>query len=152
MGWETLAFVALEGLSARETMKSAKKEAKAVVAEGNINMKNKAKEVARKTASLTTSFLSSGLAFEGTPQNVVNSVFDSGIEDLELMATNYNTKSKNIISSARTEALSGLASSFMGASFGSDIGSSIGNPFGGQGGLMRLWDTGDYGFIGPLKE
>ena len=76
---------------------------------GELETKNKAKEVARKTGQVKTSFLQSGLTLEGTPETSLAGIFDAGLEDIKLIKSNTDTQAKNIISAARTNAILGLA-------------------------------------------
>lgn len=126
MGIETIAFLALSAVSASMKMNDAKKQAEGVAREGELVAKEKAKEVRYKVARQTSSFLNSGLTLEGTPQDVIGETFSTGKEDIGNIQSNYNAKSKNIISSARTEAIGQIAGSFAGASLGGSAGSMFG--------------------------
>lgn len=112
----TAVMVGLSAVSAASQVSQAKKQAKATIAEGNIVAANKAKEVARKTAAQRVSFLNSGLTLEGTPMSVMESTFNTGLEDIGQISQNYNRIAKSQISAGRTSALSTMASSFAGAS------------------------------------
>jgi hypothetical protein len=149
MGLETAAFIGLSVFSGMQQVSAAKKEAKATISEGNIALKNKAKEVAQKAAAQRTSFLNSGLTLEGTPDNIISATFNTGLEDLNLMSSNYNTKAKSQISAGRSAALSSYASafsstalpSFQGSGFSANsIGQSIGD----------VWSSSPTGPYQPL--
>jgi len=111
MGFTAAASVGMSAYTAYETNKQGQADAKALIAEGNIVSKNKAKEIEYKAASQTVSFLNSGLTLDGTPRNVIDSTYKTGIQDLNQIRKNYNTGAKNIASKARTDALKGFASS-----------------------------------------
>lgn len=151
MGWETLAFVGLNAVKGEVAISNANKAAKATIQEGNIALANKSKDISRQAGALTNSFLSSGLTLDGTPRNSIDSIYDTGVDDLNQLSTNYNNKAKSQISAGRTAALEDLASGFGEAAF-SGGGSSITDAFGSQGGLSRLADTGSYNFVGPLES
>lgn len=127
MGLETALFIGLNLFSAASQQSAAKKQAKATIAEGNIVAANKAKEVARRAAAQQVSFLNSGLTLEGTPMNVIESTFNTGLEDINQIGANYNTAAKNQISAGRSAALSTLASSFSSVAMPSIGGSSAFN-------------------------
>lgn len=122
----TAIFVGLSAVSAMSQVSAAKQQAKATIAEGNIVAANKAKQVAQKTASQRVSFLNSGLTLEGTPMNVMESTFNTGLEDIGQISQNYNRTAKGQIAAGRSAAISSLASSFAGASMPS-VGGSVGN-------------------------
>lgn len=119
MGVETAIIIGLSAASAVGQISNAKREAKDVVKQGNLETANKAKQVIARTAAAQSSFLNSGLTLEGTPSGALNSMFDSGIADIQQIGSNYNSKAKSIISQGRTAALGTLAGAFAGASFGS---------------------------------
>ncbi len=120
MGIETaiILSVASTALQTFSTLSSAKKEAKATVAQGNIELANKAIDIRRKAASAQTSFLNSGLTLEGTPMAAISNIFGAGQQDIAQMSGLYNTKSKNIISSARSKAISDIAGKVSGFAAG----------------------------------
>ncbi len=130
MGWGTAIFAAASIASARSTTSAAKAEAKAVVQQGTLAAKNKALETVAGTARLRSSFLNSGLTLEGTPNAVINAAYTTGLEDIGQISKNANTKSKNIMSAARTKAITQLISAASGAAgssfgFGDSIQSGI---------------------------
>lgn len=115
MGIETILFAAFTGLKAISQMNAAKKQASAVVREGEIVAKEKAKEIRYKAARQTQSFLSSGLTLEGTAQDILGETYSTGIEDIENIRANYTTKSKSIFAEGRTKAIEGIVNDFGGA-------------------------------------
>lgn len=123
MGIETILFAAFTGLKAISQMNAAKKQAKQVVQEGEVVAKEKAKQVRYAAARQTSSFLNSGLTLEGTPSVVIGETFSTGLEDINQIRNNYNTKSKNLISAGRQEAISTIVGSFAGSSMGGSMGS-----------------------------
>lgn len=108
--WQALLFVALAGLQARQTIQQGKQEAKAVTQKAELDARNKALEIRRRTAALQSSFLSSGFEMEGTPISSITGVFDAGIADINQIGTNANIQSKNIMQNARSNALNNLLS------------------------------------------
>lgn len=138
MGWESAITTALSlagnFMKSSETNSNARQQANSIIEEGNINARNKAREIAAKAGTQRVSFLNSGIALEGTPMNVIDQTFTTGLEDIHRIESNYNTKAKGVISQARSSMLESLASGFGG--FGipgggdsgyslSDIGSGI---------------------------
>lgn len=119
MGVETAIIIGLSAASAVGQISNANREAKDTIKQGNLETQNKAKQIIARTAAAQSSFLTSGLTLEGTPSAALNSMFDSGLEDISQLGSNYNSKAKSIISQGRTAALGTLAGSFAGASFGS---------------------------------
>lgn len=142
----TAVYVALSVASAASQTSAAKKQANATVAEGEIVAKNKAKEIAKKAAVQKVSFLNSGLTLEGTPMNVIESTFNTGLEDINLITSNYNAKAKSQMSAGRTAALSSLASGFSGASIGGDMGGSFASSSKIGAGLTSAYNGTGYGF------
>lgn len=117
----TIAFVALSVVKGATEMSAARNEAKATIAEGNIAAGNKAKQVAAAAATQRVSFLQSGLTLEGTPMNIIESTFNTGIKDINQIRSNYDHRAKNQITAGRTAFISSLASGFAGASMGSGM-------------------------------
>ena len=124
MGWETALFAVASVASARSTTSAGKSEANAIVQQGTLQAKNKATETIAAGAKLRSSFINSGLVLdgEGTPAAVVNGAYMTGLEDINQIASNANTKSKNVMSAARTKAITGLISAASGAWSGSSLG------------------------------
>lgn len=124
MGIETALFAAASIASARASTSAAKSEANAIVRNGTISARNKATETIAGAANLTSSFINSGLVIDGTgtPFAVVNGAYQTGLEDIGQIAENANTKSKNVMSAARTKAITGLISAASGAIGGSSLG------------------------------
>lgn len=146
----TAIFVGLSAVSAVSQVSAAKQQAKSTIAEGNIVAANKAKEVARKTASQRVSFLNSGLTLEGTPMNAMESTFNTGLEDIGQISQNYNRTAKGQIAAGRSAAISTMASAFARASMPSMGSATFGtNSFGG---LNQAIGSGfDSQAIGPFQ-
>ena len=137
MGIETLLIVGLAAASAASSMSNAKDEAKSVVEQANIDAKNSSKKTILKAAQQRSSFLNSGLLLEGTPLAAIDDTFNIGIQDIDQITSNANAKSKNIVSSARTEALTSLAGTAMGSvGSGSLFGGSTSTASGASGGMF----------------
>ena len=136
MGVETMALIAIGSsvASGASGISGANKEAKSMVAEGNIVTANKAKEIKYKASSQKVSFLNSGLALDGTPAAVIAETFKTGLEDVGQIQSNYNRGAKNVVNKARTQALTKLASSF--TSY------ATGNMMGDAGGMSSLAASG----------
>lgn len=115
--------MALSTISAASSMNQAGKQAKAVVAQGNVALAEKAKSIRYAAAKQTTSFLNSGLTLEGTPNTVIGETFDTGLLDLKNMSAGYNSQAKNIIGQARADAIGKIASGFGSAAMGGSMGS-----------------------------
>lgn len=118
VGWEaalsTVADLAGSLIKSHTEQSNAKAQADSIIAEGNIQTKNKAREVMARAGAQRVSFLNSGLTLEGTPTNVIDQTFKTGLEDINQIGANYNNKAKTVVSAARTSAISGLASSLGG--------------------------------------
>jgi hypothetical protein len=132
MGIETIAMLGLSAISGIGQMKQAKNEAKTVVREADIAATNRAKQIKAQAGAAKTSFLQSGLLLEGTPQAAIDSIFNTGLEDLNLIRNNANTRAKGIMSSARNNFMSSMitssgASTMMG-DFASGFSSGFSNP------------------------
>jgi len=148
VGYATIALTALQfissGIQAQQQQKQAKAQANATIAQGNIDLQNKAQEVARKVATQKVSFLNSGLTLAGTPQNALNSIYNTGMADLNQLGSNYNAQAKNQIQAGRTAAINSLASSFGNFAVGQIGSGSFGSMFGGSplGNLNQVNNSG----------
>lgn len=99
------ASIGLGAIKAANEMTAAKKTAKMTVAQGKLAAENKAKTVLATAARQKVSFLSSGLALEGTPMAVLSSTYETGKADINQIIQNANTSAKNTMSQARSSAL-----------------------------------------------
>ena len=144
MGIAAAALVGASVYSAYSGMQNAKKQSKALAEQGALEAENKATQVKAMAASQKTSYLSSGLELEGTPMAVLGSTYATGQKDIAQIISNYNTQSKNIMSEARTKALTSLAS--MGGTLysgGAGGGSSTSNTMSStSGGSVSGWRKG----------
>lgn len=118
MGFETLILIGGTLLSAAGKASAAQSKAQAVVDQANLASKNKAKEVARKVGKQRVSFLGSGFTLDGTPSDVIEGTFETGVEDLNQIKSNADRQSKGIINAARFDIISSFATAAAGASFG----------------------------------
>ncbi len=126
MGIETILFAAFTGLKAISQMNQAKSKARSIVAEGNLAAKEQAKKTRYAAATQRTNFLNSGITLDGTPTDVMDETFKTGLEDVNNIASGYNRKAKNAISEGRSAAIDTITSAFAGASLG---GGSMGSMF-----------------------
>lgn len=131
-------------LGARSANKQAQANADAAIQQGNLELAKMEKQgKALKKATLSqigsqkTSFLSSGLSLDGTPSDVMGETYEYGIEDLMDLNTDirtissaYNQKSKNYITSGRSEAMNKLASGVSSAAMMGFGGGYLDNGFG----------------------
>lgn len=76
---------------------NAKNQAQANLDAANLASKEKAKQIRYAAARQTTSFLSSGLTLEGTPDAVIGETYSTGLEDLNQISKNANTTNSNLI-------------------------------------------------------
>lgn len=152
MGIETLLIAGAVGAMGASGISQANKQAKNIVAEGNIVAKNKADEVTRRADRTTMSFLNSGFGLRGTPESSVMSIFDVGIQDVDAIKSNYNRAAKKTVFDARTKALKDMLN--MGTSALGGMGgmsSMAGNASGfqyGVGGTGRIPTGGFAGATG----
>lgn len=131
------------------TMHQANKDAKANAQEGNIAGANLEKQIHNKAANQTISLLQSGIVVDGsandTPATVINETYKTGKEDLDRLNSNFNTKSKNIVSQARMKVIKSFSDAVTGAFTG---GAGGGNQFSGSGGAEAMQSYSSYGNTG----
>jgi len=113
-------------LSARSQAKTAKAEARQVVAQGALDAANQAKATRIKAARIKSSFLQSGLELEGTPIAAINDTFTTGLADTNQIVSNANMRSRNIMQTAKSAAIGSLVSSIGMAAMGGGFGGSAG--------------------------
>lgn len=138
MGWATVALSVFQAVSsissankeAKQVASNASAQAQAVVEQGNLASKEKAKEIRARVARQTNSFLNSGLTLEGTPGLAIDQTYSTGLEDLNQIAKNSNITARNItsqgkyqagaaISNGRSKAIEAMAGGFSNTDFGS---------------------------------
>lgn len=118
MGIETAIIVGLAAASAAAAIQQGRKEAKAVTRQAAAETLQQAKKTQLQTSKAKVSFINSGLTLEGTPQLSLEGILNAGMEDINMIAANANTRSKNIMAKARTDAILGLAKTGVGAAMG----------------------------------
>lgn len=133
MGIETAIIIGLTAASVAADMSQARKDAKAVTKKASAEALTKAKQTQMQTSKAKVSFLNSGFTLEGTPELSLQGILNAGMEDINMIASNANTQSKNIISKARTDALKSIAKAGASAYKGGMSG-------GGDSGL-QAWDS-----------
>jgi vacuolar-type H+-ATPase subunit H len=153
MGLETIvfagltAFKAISGISAankqaKQVTRQGEIDAKATIDAGNLQSREKALQIKRNAARQTSSFLQSGIELGDTAGLAINDIFATGIDDVNQIGVNANTRannyisnanaqSKQLISDARTAAIGDIASGSAGSSFG-DFGMDFTVPFTGS--------------------
>lgn len=124
MGVATAVIAGLNVASAIGNYNQSKSEAKQMAKAGAIVAEKRADDIMKLASRQRVSYLSAGLELEGTPQNVINDTYETGIADVNDIIGTYNQKSKNIMTAARANLLGGLAKA--GASAFAGGGSSSG--------------------------
>lgn len=109
MGVETAVIAGLSVASAIGNYNQSKSESRQTAKEGVIAAQNRADEIKKLASRQRVSYLQAGLELEGTPQNVINDTYETGIADVNNIIGAYNQKSKNIMTKARADLLGGLA-------------------------------------------
>jgi len=93
---------------------NAEDQANAAKREGRQQQALSAKRTRARAASQRTSFLSSGLTLEGTPQNVLDETYTMGIQDVVAIKEFYDTKAHDAKVAGRMAIIQGIAGSAQG--------------------------------------
>ena len=127
--------------------KSAKSSIKALEKEAYQKMAERRKEIQRLVAEQKIGYGSAGVELEGTPQTVIQDTYNIGIQDINAIASSYNTAIRN----ATKQAKAGLLGSIVGAGVqGYSIYNKLNNPLKvNEGGTTRsdgsifsdIWNT-----------
>lgn len=142
MGVETAVIAGLSVASAIGNYNQSKSESRQTAKEGVIAAQNRADEIKKLASRQRISYLQAGLELEGTPQNVIDDTYETGIADVNNIIGAYNQKSKNIMTKARADLLGGLAKAGASAFAG---GESSGGLFSGLSGISESgggWGSG----------
>jgi len=135
---------AMSAMSAAESYKQSKRQAKATAQEGALKAAEREKQTRRLAASQKTSFLSSGISLTGEdsdlPNVVMQDTFATGLQDISLIKSNYNQQSKNIMGAARAK----LVSDIGGMALNIGMAGAMGG-MGGGGGTQSMSSIGDIG-------
>ncbi len=141
MGIEVAVMAALAASSIYSGVQKAKQEqknAEATALEGTLRVEQMGRQAeqmrlntARMAAKQKTSFLSSGVALEGSPFQVVSETYDLGMKDIKALGSDigrtaqlYDMRSASYMSSARSAVIGGLvnaASSVASVGYGSGM-------------------------------
>lgn len=112
MGIETAIVVGALGVAnSVGKYNQSKSAARQTAKEGAIEAENRKTEIQKLAATQRVSFLQAGVELEGTPQNVIQDTYNTGIADIQAVKSSYKQKVKNIMVAARSELIGGLASS-----------------------------------------
>lgn len=120
MSWVATAIIVgavSTGFKIHSEYEMAKSNARALEAEGNLRMEQRQERTKRMLASQKASFLSSGITLNGedTPIAVLGYTADTGIKDMGLIRSNYNSRIKNVWRQARSQMISDLGNFAMSA-------------------------------------
>lgn len=124
MGLETAALFALTAASAIGQESNANKQAKSITQAASQDALTSAQATVQKESKAKVSFLQSGFTLDGTPEMSLKGILNAGYQDVNNIAVNANSKSKNITAEARTKALMQLGQAGLSAGMGSSLGSS----------------------------
>lgn len=105
-------------MSGISTVKSAKAQAKAVEQQTQEKINERARTAKKLMSQQKTSFLKSGVYFNGTPEDVINETYNTSITDINTLKNNALTNIKNLQSQANagftTSIIKGVASAAFG--------------------------------------
>jgi len=107
----------LQTAGAVMSYKNSKAQAKATAEEGALKAAQRDRQTRQLAARQKTSFLNSGISLTGdgdVADVVMQDTYDTGIADINLIKSNYNTQSKNIMSAARSQFFSSMGSMVLG--------------------------------------
>lgn len=149
MGVATAVIAGLNVASAIGNYNQSKSEAKQTAKAGAIVAEKRADDIMKLASRQRVSYLSAGLELEGTPQNVINDTYDTGIADVNDIIGTYNQKSKNIMTAARAQLLGGLAKAGAGAMAG---GGSSGGLFSSLSGVSESGGGNAFGSINGVYQ
>lgn len=119
----------LQTAGAIQSYKNSKKQAKATAEEGALKAAQRDRQTRQLAAKQKTSFLNSGISLTGdgdVADVVMQDTYDTGIADINLIKSNYNTQSKNIMSQARSQFFSSMGSMVLSAAAIGSLGGGAG--------------------------
>jgi hypothetical protein len=90
---------------------ASKSEARRLKTEAEIKMKTRRKEIQKLIAEQKVGYGQAGVELEGTPQAIIQSTYNTGIEDINAIADSYNRTIKNTIVKAKANLLGSIAGS-----------------------------------------
>lgn len=126
MGVETFAILALTTAKGAMDVAQTKREAKGVTAEAKQQAEARARDAVRRGSAAKTSFLSSGFEIEGTPELSIGNILNAGLQDINTIGKNADTKSANMMSAARNKVYKDLLSFGMNSMMGGGGGPTAG--------------------------
>lgn len=127
MGIATAALLGLTAVGGLSGISDAKKNAKAIAAQGEQDALTSAQATQQKVSRAKVSFLNSGFTLEGTPMAALGGILNAGFQDVNNIAVNANSKAKNLVSAARTKAILGLGQAGLTAGIGAGLGAGLGD-------------------------
>lgn len=134
----------LQTAGAIQSYKNSKKQAKATAEEGALKAAQRDRQTRQLAARQKTSFLNSGISLTGdgdVADVVMQDTYDTGIADINLIKSNYNQQSKNIMSQARSQFFSSMGTMILSTA-------AIGSLGGGAGAAGKAGTAGSTGIGG----
>ena len=142
-----VAGAGLKVASSVSKYKSSKRQAKAVQEEGKIKAKQRSRSALKLASQQKSSFLHSGIALtgdEGTTGSLIGETYDEGLEDINLIKSNYGNRAKSILSKGRSDLIGGLGSAALQLAGGMANAGMMGG-----GGTPAVAGQGGYGAATP---
>lgn len=136
--------VLLQTAGAVMSYKNSKAQAKATAEEGALKAAQRDRQTRQLAARQKTSFLNSGISLTGdgdVADVVMQDTYDTGIADINLIKSNYNTQSKNIMSAARSQFFSSMGTMILSTA-------AMGSLGGGAGAAGKAGTAGSTGIGG----
>lgn len=118
---------------------AAKSSARAMKRQAEQEMENRKQEILKLAATQKVGYIQAGVELEGTPQAVIQDTYQTGIEDVNAIRSNYKQAIKNTLTQARTSLLADIVS------VGNNTAKtymSFGGGEGGSSGLGTLFSSG----------
>jgi len=154
MSWVVVAIstaIVLQGASAWQKYETSEDQANALAREGNQKAEQRAIQARKLAGQQKASFVSSGISItgtEGTAGFILKDTYKTGLEDVNQIKENYNTKSGSVMSMARAQLMSDMSKMAMTASgLGGGGGAAGATPSTASMGQM----TGSAGNVNPTS-
>ena len=143
MSWIAVAVVgvSLMGASAYMKYENAEDQANAVAREGALKAREREKKTLKLAGKQKASFAASGISLtgdEGLFGTFLNDTYDTGMEDINLIKENYNTRAGSVMSGARSQLIGDLGKIALTVS---SLGSGLSKPDMGGGGTSQFGNS-----------
>lgn len=118
-----------QGIQAKQ---NAENEKKALREKTQAQINERARQAIKLMSEQKSSFLKSGIYFNGTPEEIINETYDTSMEDINAMIADANQQEKNLSKQGNSDLMNGILGGVSSAALSFFGANGFGNLFSGS--------------------